>query len=201
MTTATKFYSSKNIAVGDTIRTEYDDDDEYGKVIEVKPKCIIVDYCDKAQVPGHVCESKYEVDYDVIEEHIPNATPNIVKSVQDVDPDTDAMGRKPSTQRTLPAGVHALAAADQKVTVKPGTIVTIASSGAGPLRGMHKDRLYVVLAWTKNSARGSVNVAPVNGVQPGEKFSYDYMRVQVSSCTPVLFGVYVKVPANQKGSK
>jgi hypothetical protein len=206
-------YNAQNVKVGDRILSTFDeDDDEYGVVTEVLPKSVHADWDgDIFRITYAQIVDLVSLDQDddepvaVVPPKKKSATKNIGQPAPDADDDgmddTDVMDRPKHAEHTLPAGVHALAAADQTVTVKPGTIVTVDGSGRGQLRGMHKDRMYVVLAWTKNSARASVNVAPVNGVQPGEKFSYDYMRVNVASCTPILFGYYVKVPANQKGSK
>lgn len=81
-------------------------------------------------------------------------------------------------------------------TVRPGFIVTYKMTPAQARKyKVGLQRLWVVLNYTKGSRRSAVNIALVNGKQPGEAFPYDYMRVPIGSCTVVKFGSYEKVIA------
>lgn len=75
--------------------------------------------------------------------------------------------------------------AQENLRVKPGVIVTYSNS----LKyGLPADRLWVVLAFTKNSKEQAVNIAPVNG---DPAFNSAWLRCQVGNCTPVKFRALV----------
>lgn len=81
-------------------------------------------------------------------------------------------------------------------TIKPGTIVKIPTHPY-KRKGISADRLWVVLAWTKNTQQREVNVTLVNGAQPGEKYNYSHVRVPVGICKPIRFGTYNQTPISK----
>lgn len=168
-------FNSSNVHLGDTIKASDDTPEHLGVVIGYLPG----EFGVKANYPT-LDDCHFDVDYDEIDEvtHNDDCPP--------VTPQGVPVPPAPATPVSTPSPVAALSTPElvaQKI-IWPGKIVTW--SGAGKAK-YQENRLFVILNFTKNSGRASINIAPLNGPQGLEPDRFDYYKVRVSDCKPVKF--------------
>lgn len=183
-------YTIADILVGNDIITQDDLDTGagWGKVIELHP--------DTASLSAMYDDGEtYLIDeWAIVDRRLGSAKPD------DDDANTEQVTLRepiikpmPTPQPPAPRTPAAALSVNRVEKVHPGVIVTCVMAGTkGPLRRISRQRLWVVLNWTKNSKNSKVNIALVNGLQPGESFNGDYISVDVEACVPVNFKTYIK---------
>jgi hypothetical protein len=193
-----------DVAVGMRILAEEDEQADYwGTVTSVHPTYVMADY------EGDTYKVLFR---DIVQVDDAGAAPDAPKPLPPLPPKQDvskqeaeaaAYGSDPSRARddrkvntaTKPDGqktrIEEYRGLDIKQRVargfiKPGIVVVWSR---GPSRRYHKDRLFVVLNYTKNSNQTKVNLAPLNGnaASDGSKKYDQFSGVPITQIEPVFF--------------